>query len=103
MTFELKTSRGPYNLLLTKEPQTLPDATLLTLSLEHRDGIEKVALQCRVDRTLAASPDSKELLTKLAHWIERDFEMTREYALKSIRSERKLLELVFDESKRGPF
>jgi hypothetical protein len=29
--------------------------------------------------------------------------MTREYALKSIRSERKLLELSFDESNRGPF
>jgi hypothetical protein len=103
VTFELKTSRGPYQLVLAKEPQTLPGATLLTLSLEHRDGIEKVALQCRVDRTLAASPDREELLAKLAHWIERDFEMTREYALKSIRSESKLLELVFDESHRGPF
>ena len=29
--------------------------------------------------------------------------MTREYALKSIRSERKLMELVFDGSNRGPF
>lgn len=103
MTFELKTSRGPYNLMLAKEPQTLPDATLLTLNLERRDGVEKVALRCRVDRTLAASPDPEELLGKLAHWIERDFEMTREYALKSIRGESKLLELVFNESNRGPF
>jgi len=81
----------------------LPDATLLTLSLERRDGIEKVVLQCRVDRTLVASTDSRELLAKLAHWIERDFEMTREYALKSIRGEGKLLELDFNESNRGPF
>jgi hypothetical protein len=29
--------------------------------------------------------------------------MTREAALKSIRSERKLLEIVFDEANRGPF
>ena len=89
--------------MLAREPQTLPDSTLLTLSLERRDGIEKVAFQCRVDRTLAAPSDSEELLAKLAPWIERDFEMTRENALKSIRSERKLLELVFDESHRGPF
>ena len=102
-TSELKTARGPYTMKLLKEPETLPDATLLTLSLERQDGIEKVALQCRVDRTLAASLAADELLGKLARWIEREFEMTREYALKSIRSERKLLELVFDESNRGPF
>jgi len=102
VTFELKTSRGPYHLVLAKEPQRLPDGTLLTLSLERHDGIEKVALQCRIDKALA-SLESDELLAKLAHWIERDFEMTREYALKSIRSEHKLLEFVFDESNRGPF
>jgi hypothetical protein len=99
---ELKTSRGAYTMMLAREPQTLPDATVLTLSLERRDGIEKVALQCRVDKALVPA-DADEMLAKLAHWIERDFEMTREYALKSIRSEHKLLELVFDASHRGPF
>ncbi len=89
--------------MLAKEPQMLPDGTLLTLCLERQDGIEKVALQCRIDKTLAGSLDIDELLGKLTHWIERDFEMTREYALKSIRSERKLMELVFDGSNRGPF
>jgi len=89
--------------MLAKEPQTLPDGTLLTLSLERRDGIEKVSLQCRLDMALAGTLDTDALLGKLAHWIERDFEMTREYALKSIRSERKLMELVFDASNRGPF
>lgn len=43
------------------------------------------------------------LVRKLATWIERDFEMTRENALKSIRAERKLMEIVFDASNRGPF
>jgi hypothetical protein len=100
---ELKTSRGPYLLTLAMEPQELPDGTLLTLSLERRDGIEKVALQCRLAKALVAPDDREALLDKLGHWIERDFEMTRENALKSIRSERKLLELVFDESNRGPF
>lgn len=103
MTFELKTARGSYDLALAKKPQMLPDGTLLTLSLERHDGIEKVALQCRVDKGLTGSIEPDEILAKLAHWIERDFEMTREYALKSIRSERKLLEIVFDASNRGPF
>jgi hypothetical protein len=103
VTFELKTARGQYRLVLAKEPQVLPDATLLTLSLERLDGIEKVALQCRIDRTLATSDEPSELLRKLARWIERDFEMTRENALKSIRTERKLMEIVFDAESRGPF
>jgi hypothetical protein len=100
---ELKTSRGPYTLTLANEPQELSDGTLLTLCLERRDGIEKVALQCRVAAALTAPHDREVLIGKLAHWIEHDFEMTRENALKSIRSERKLLQLVFDESDRGPF
>ena len=72
------------------------------MSLERRDGIEKVAFQCRVAKTLVPD-DMAAILGKLGSWIERDFEMTRESALKSIRSERKLMEVVFDESNRGPF
>jgi len=103
VTFDLKTARGPYQLGLAKDPESIPDATLLTLSLERCDGVEKFALRCRIDTTLVADGNPDEILAKLAHWIERDFEMTREYALKSIRSERKLLELVFNQSHRGPF
>ena len=102
-TFQLKTARGLYNLGLAKEPQAVPGGTLLTLSLERADGIEKVALQCRVDSALAAALALDDILDKLAGWIERDFEMTREAALKSIRSERKLMELSFEASNRGPF
>ncbi|HLX36226.1 MAG TPA: hypothetical protein VKR29_00445 [Candidatus Binataceae bacterium] len=100
---DLKTGRGPYRLALVKEPEALADATLLTLSMERLDGIEKVALQCRIERALAPSIEPSELLAKLVPWIERDFEMTRENALKSIRSERKLMLLSFDASNRGPF
>ena len=99
---ELKTSRGIYRLTLAKEPQMLVDGTLLTLSLERGDGIEKVAFQCRIAKALVPD-DVDAILGKLSPWLERDFEMTREAALKSIRSERKLMELVFDESNRGPF
>jgi hypothetical protein len=102
---DLKTPRGPYLLALARTPELQPNATLLTLSLEHRDGIEKVAFQCRIDAALAspASKDADALLELLAPWVEREFEMTREAALKSIRSERRLFEVVFDGSHRGPF
>ena len=103
MTFELKTSRGPYRLSLARPPETLPDATLLTVSLERLDGIEKVALQCRLSSSLVGNFELDEILRRMASWIERDFEMMRENALKSIRSERKLLVIGFDASNRGPF
>ena len=88
---------------LAAAPETLPDATLLTVSIERLDGIEKVALQCRVSSSVVGSLNPDEILRRLASWIERDFEMTRENALKSIRSERKLLVISFDASNRGPF
>jgi len=88
---------------LAKEPETILGATLLTLSLERSDGIEKVALQYRIDIESVSAMEIDDVLAKLASWIERDFEMIRESALKSIRSERKLMELVFDASHRGPF
>ena len=73
------------------------------MSMERLDGIEKVALQCRIAKSLIAKHDVEEILRLLSSWIERDFEMTRENALKSIRSERKLLEIRFDVANRGPF
>jgi hypothetical protein len=103
LSSELKTSRGAYRLRLASAPETVGDAVLLTLILEHCDGLEKVAFRCRVDAGSAASRDADALLERLAPWIEREFEMTREAALKSIRSERRLFEVVFDASHRGPF
>jgi hypothetical protein len=103
VTFELTTARGKYRMALAREPENLPAATLLTLSLERLDGIEKVAFQCHIDTALVAGLKTDEIVARLARWIERDFEMTRENALKSIRSERKLLMIAFEASNRGPF
>lgn len=103
MPIELKTARGLYALALAKEPVVAPDGTVLILSLERRDGIERVAFQCRIASNLNEPLTPDDILMKLAPWLEREFEMTRENALKSIRSERKLLEIVFDASRRGPF
>ena len=80
------------------------DSVVLTLSLERADGIEKVALRCRIAAVLPGSSDSPEkLIERLAPWIEREFEQTREAALKSIRTEHKLLEISFDAENPGPF
>lgn len=103
VAFELQTPRGLYRMALAKEPETVPGGVLLTLSLERLDGIEKVAFQCRIDITSVKVSKIEDILAGLARWIERDFEMTRENALKSIRSERKLMVMVLDEEHRGPF
>ncbi len=77
---------------------------MLTLSLERADGIEKVALRCRIASTLIDSTDTPEkLIEKITPWMEREFEQTREAALKSIRTERKLHEITFDGEHPGPF
>ncbi len=77
---------------------------MLTLSLERADGIEKVSLRFRIANALIGEADSPEkLIERITPWLEREFEQTREAALKSIRTERKLLEISFDTSHRGPF
>ena len=77
---------------------------IFTFSLKRADGIERVAFRCRVAETMLApgeAPD--EIPERIASWVEREFEQTREAALKSIRSERKLFEVVFDGDHRGPW
>ena len=77
---------------------------MLTLSLERADGIEKVALQFRIATNLIGATDPPEkLIDRIAPWLEREFEQTREAALKSIRTERRLLEISFDATHPGPF
>jgi len=77
---------------------------ILTLSLDRADGIEKVALTFRIATALIGDADSPEkLIERIAPWLEREFEQTREAALKSIRTERKLLEISFNAAHPGPF
>jgi len=106
MAPEFRTGRGLYRLASAAAPESAGEAVVLTLALERADGIERVVFQCRVGRELldhdaGANPES--LLARVALWVEREFEATREAALKSIRSERKLYEVVFDGAHRGPF
>jgi hypothetical protein len=100
----IKTSRGIYTIINAIPVERDADAIVLTLNLERADGIEKVALRCRIATSLAGAADPPEkLILRLATWLEREFEQTREAALKSIRTERKLLEIAFDAPHPGPF
>ncbi len=103
MPLTLNTSRGAYALSSAAPVEDAPDAVVVTIALERADGIERVALQCRIAKAIAAGMDEPAIMARLAQWIGGDFEMIRENALKSIRSERKLMEVVFDQASRGPF
>lgn len=104
MPITINTARGIYTIINARPVERTADSIILTLSLERADGIEKVALKCRIATALPSSSDSpEELIERLAPWMEREFEQTREAALKSIRTERRLLEIVFDAEHPGPF
>ncbi|HLW70314.1 MAG TPA: hypothetical protein VKS22_06805 [Candidatus Binataceae bacterium] len=97
MSIELRTGRGIYRLAAAAPTENAPDAITLTLALERADGIERVVFRCRIAHALPdADPKSDQLIARLAPRIERDFEQIREAALKSIRTERRLFELVLD-------
>lgn len=103
MEIALKTGRGPYRLLEAAPATRSGGATVLTLALESANGIERVAFKCSIADNLAPGDDPAAILARLAPWIEREFETTREAALKSIRSERRMHEIIFDAANRGPF
>jgi hypothetical protein len=111
LTVEIRTGRGRYRLIEAAPAATDAGASLLTIALERADGIERVVFRCRIDHGLLSAglagtetPHGlDDLISRLQPWIEREFEMLREAALKSIRSERRLHEVAFDNSNRGPF
>ena len=104
MPTTLKTARGIYAIVNARPLERTADAVVLTLSAERADGIEKVAFTLRIATSLISADDSPEkLIERIAPWMEREFEQTREAALKSIRTERKLLEISFDPEHPGPF
>jgi hypothetical protein len=95
MASTLKSGRGAYRIALAAPPEEDGADLLLTIALERADGIERFALRCRVARPQEESTGGTEaLLEAIGAQIERDFEQIREAALKSIRTERKLLELA---------
>jgi hypothetical protein len=79
---------------------------VLTLSAEHAGGLEKFAFRCHIAPQLlekAAITEPAAACTRIAGWMEKQFEQVREAALKSIRSEHRLAEIEFDQSSPSPF
>ena len=105
MPTTLKTGRGIYAIESAAPVERGADSIVLTLKLARADGIENVALRVRMATSILPSADGspEKLIERLAPWLEREFEQTREAALKTIRTERRLLEIVFDAGNRGPF
>ena len=105
MPTTLKTGRGVYSVESAAPVERSAAAIVLTLKLVRSDGIENVALRVKITTSILQSVDDspEKLIERLAPWLEREFEQTREAALKTIRTERRLLEIVFDAGNRGPF
>lgn len=106
MANRLQTGRGVYILDLVGEAELIADAVILPLKLEHQGGMERVVFRCRIAKALLGFDAAERpalLVDRLVPWIAPEFEQVREAALKSIRTGKKLFELAFDQSKRGPF
>jgi hypothetical protein len=104
--YEINTGRGLYRLSLAAPPKITADDITLTLSFARADGLERVGFLCTIARAIAAAaaePETDAMLSRLGPWFEREFEQTREAALKSLRSERKPLTVRFDREHPGPF
>ncbi|HYA35092.1 MAG TPA: hypothetical protein VEF03_05705 [Candidatus Binataceae bacterium] len=103
----IKTSRGDYKIAIAAPIERQADAVVATIAMERADGIEKIVLRARIANDLLAadanSDDSSSIIDRLGPWFARDFEMTRENALKSIRGERRIFEIAFNDANRGPF
>lgn len=105
MSVELNTARGLYHLKPAAPPRDAGDEIVLTLAFERVDGLERVGFLCAVAKELSGTGefgDSGLMLERLAPWFEREFEQTREAALKSIRTERRPLTVRFDRTHPGP-
>jgi hypothetical protein len=79
---------------------------VLTLIYERADGLERVGFLCSIADGLsdAVNPgDPEAWLEAIAPWFEREFEQTREAALKSLRTQRRPLVVRFDRGHPGPF
>ena len=106
MSVEFNTARGRYRLKLAAPPRNTGDDVVLTLAYERIDGLERVGFLCAVAGEFAGTDESADpgvLLERLARWFEREFEQTREAALKSIRTEGRPLTVRFDGAHPGPF
>ena len=106
-THQFNTGRGPYRLSLASAPPAPTEGITVALVYERIDGLERVGFLCTIAPDLAVGAgepgNAEKILERVAPWFERQFEQTREAALKSLRAERKPLTIRFDHVNPGPF
>ena len=101
---DIVTGRGVYHLSAAGPLECSHDSILLMLAMERADSIERDVTRWRIAKDLIGdSPAAEAIIEKLTSWLLREFERTREAALKAVRSERRLHEIRFDLANRGPF
>jgi len=101
---EIATGRGVYRLAAAAPLEGAESSVVLTLAMERADGIERVVTRFRIACELLYQPAEVDaIIERMKGWLSRQFETTREAALKAIRSERRLHEITFDLDSRGPF
>jgi hypothetical protein len=88
----IQTPRGAYLLTVVGEPERSDSSVAVTLSVERADGFERFGLRCAA-RAPRDSHPAGAIVERLSRLIERNFEQVREAALKSIRTEGKLLQI----------
>jgi hypothetical protein len=107
MSVTVVTSRGAYRLAVDNLIADPGGVISFTATLERSDGIERVAFRGTIDRGLSDALNVDDpapvIEQRLAAWLTREFEQTREAAFKSIRTEHRPLEVVFDRDHPGPF
>jgi hypothetical protein len=101
---DIVTGRGVYHLSGAAPLECSHDSIVLMLAMERADGIERVVIRLLIAKELVNErPASEAIIQRLKDWLVREFEKTREAALKAIRSERRFHEIRFDLANRGPF
>jgi hypothetical protein len=106
MPVTVPTGRGLYRLTVGDLAVSGEGTIAFAATLARSDGIERVTFRCKIDRPLAETlkvETVEPIEERLAKWLAREFESTRESALKSIRVEHQPLEVVFDKNHPGPF
>src|ERR1700758_1772614 len=93
----LNTGRGSYRLRVVEQTASMGAGPLgLTLGAEYSGGLENFAFRCHIAAGLLereATADGAAACARMAGWLETQFETVREAALKSIRSEHRLVEV----------
>jgi len=104
MPVEIVTGRGVYRLTAATPLEYTNSNVVLTLAIGRADGIERFVTRFVIARELVSEPlEADIIIERLRGWLAHEFENTREAALRSIRSERRLHEIIFDRTNRGPF